>query len=81
MTCEELLRYLSDYIDNNLDNTLMQAAREHLSTCQNCHIVWDSTKRTISLYREQQQAFVIPQLRQQTLYNEILHAFEQRKTD
>jgi len=51
MECQELVRYLSDFIDNNLDEELMQAAREHLATCHNCHVVLDSTQKTILLYR------------------------------
>lgn len=33
MTCEELLQYLSDYIDQNLDEELTAAAQAHLATC------------------------------------------------
>jgi len=49
MQCAELVSYLSDYIDNNLSEELTREAQEHLATCQNCHIVLDSTQRTILL--------------------------------
>lgn len=77
MQCEELVQYLSDYIDNHLDDDMAAAAREHLATCQNCRVVLDSTQRTILLYREQGQAQTIPLGRQQKLFDHIKHAFEQ----
>jgi len=55
MQCAELVSYLSDYIDNNLSEELTREAQEHLATCQNCHIVLDSTQRTILLYRQRGQ--------------------------
>jgi anti-sigma factor RsiW len=52
MTCEQLLQYLSDYIDRELNEELTAEAREHLATCRNCHIVLDTTRQTILLCRE-----------------------------
>ena len=81
LNCDELLTYLSDYIDNNLDEELSEAAREHLSTCHNCRVVLDSTQQMIVLYREHGQARRIPTGRQQALFDRIAKAFEQRDTN
>jgi predicted anti-sigma-YlaC factor YlaD len=51
MTCEELVTYLSDYIDNGLEEDLLAEAQEHLSTCHNCRIVLNTTQQTILLSR------------------------------
>ena len=77
LSCDDLLNYLSDYIDNNLDEALTEAAREHLQTCSNCRVVLDSTQRMILLYREQGHEQRIPAERQETLYQELLDAFLQ----
>ena len=77
MTCDELIHYLSDYIDNNLDSELSAAAQEHLATCENCRVVLNSTQKMILLYREQEQAQVIPAERQQRLYDTLLDIFLQ----
>ena len=53
MKCEELLQYLSDYIDQELDEELTAEAQEHLATCHNCRVVLDTTQQTIFLFREQ----------------------------
>jgi anti-sigma factor RsiW len=52
MNCEELIRYLSDYIDRNLSDELHAEAQQHLATCHNCHVVLDTTQQTIFLYKE-----------------------------
>ena len=66
MQCEELLTYLSDYIDQDLDEDLRADAQEHLATCQNCRVVLDTTQQTIFLYRRQGQR-AIPAARRQRL--------------
>jgi anti-sigma factor RsiW len=43
MNCSELMQYLSDYIDQELDEELTAEAQEHLATCHNCSVVLDST--------------------------------------
>ena len=77
MTCEELLQYLSDYIDQNLDEELTAAAREHLATCENCRVVLDTTQQTIFLFREQGQR-TIPAGRRQRLFDQLQDAFLKR---
>ena len=74
MTCEELLTYLSDYIDQNLDEELTAEAQEHLATCQNCRVVLDTTQQTIFLYRQQGQR-QIPAARRQRLFSQLQDAF------
>ena len=78
LTCEQLLDYLSDYIDNNLSEELALAAQEHLATCDNCRVVLDSTQQMILLYREKGKQQVIPASRQQSLYDQLKSAFEDR---
>lgn len=81
MKCEELVQYLSDYIDNNLSEELSAAAREHLATCENCRVVLSSTQQMILLYREHGQAQRIPKKRQQVLYQHLEDAFLKRDKD
>lgn len=80
MTCEELLQYLSDYIDQNLDEELVDAAQEHLATCANCRVVLDTTQQTIFLFREQGQR-TIPAARRQRLFEQLEAAFLQKEEE
>lgn len=70
MTCEELIQYLSAYIDNELDGELRRDAQEHLATCQHCQIVLNTTQRLIFLGRGQQQR-VIPATQREHLYERL----------
>ena len=77
MTCEELITYLSGYIDDELDEDLTREAREHLATCQNCQIVLNTTQRTILLGRGQAQR-TIPADRHGALFARLQAAFLRR---
>jgi anti-sigma factor RsiW len=74
MTCEELLAYLSQYIDQELDDELAQAAQHHLAVCQNCQVVLNTTKQTIILGQGQQQR-AIPFERRAQLLLQLQEAF------
>jgi hypothetical protein len=74
MKCEDLLQYLSDYIDQNLSEDLVAEAQEHLATCQNCRVVLDTTQQTIFLFREQGKR-TIPARRRQRLFVQLQEAF------
>lgn len=79
LKCEDLLSYLSDYIDGNLNEELSAAAQAHLATCQNCRVVLDSTQKAILLYREYGQVQEIPAGRRDALYDRIAKAFSAKK--
>ncbi len=77
MTCEEVAQYLSDYIDDELDEPLNAAAREHLMTCPHCHILLDTMQDTITLCREGTRR-VIPEASQKRIFGEIKAGFQKR---
>ena len=51
MKCAEFLKELSAYLDGAIDETLKSDLEEHLLWCSDCHIVCDTTKQTIEIYR------------------------------
>ena len=75
MECEELVAYLSDYIDNNLDEELTAEAQAHLATCHNCRVVLDTTQQMIFLYRQQGSKRSISAARRQRLFSQLQEAF------
>jgi predicted anti-sigma-YlaC factor YlaD len=80
MNCEQLVKYLSDYIDGSLGAELVAEAQEHLRTCQNCTVVLDSTQRTILLSRLQ-RGRRIPDDKRHALFDQIEAIFRQRKAN
>jgi anti-sigma factor RsiW len=51
VSCQELLRDLSDYIDGTLAAEARAVFEAHLASCDKCHLVLDTTQCTILLYR------------------------------
>lgn len=52
MTCAEFLKELTDYLDDALDPRTRAELEDHLVWCHDCFVVCDTTKKTISIYRE-----------------------------
>ena len=52
MTCAEFLKELTDYLDESLDSRTRAELEDHLVWCHECFVVCDTTKKTISIYRE-----------------------------
>ncbi|MFA5873378.1 MAG: zf-HC2 domain-containing protein [Anaerolineales bacterium] len=50
--CRSLLGSLSDYVDGSLGEELCEEIERHVAECQNCHIVVNTLRKTISLYHE-----------------------------
>jgi predicted anti-sigma-YlaC factor YlaD len=78
MTCDELISYLSDYLDQELGEDLTAAAQQHLATCQNCRIVLHTTQRVIQLGQAQYQ-MDIPPFRRERLFTRLHMAFLARE--
>lgn len=75
LTCDDLLAYLSSYLDGELDADLSAAARAHLATCDRCQVVVDSTQRVITLGEGQRQRR-IPAARRGALFERLRSALE-----
>ena len=54
MTCKEFLQELNDFLDGSMDAKLQSELKEHLTWCHHCHVVCDTTKKTIEIYRDSQ---------------------------
>jgi anti-sigma factor RsiW len=49
--CRSLLGSLSNYVDGTLGEELCEEIERHVTECQNCRIVVDTLRKTISLYQ------------------------------
>jgi predicted anti-sigma-YlaC factor YlaD len=48
--CKSLLGSLSDYVDGIAQEQICQEIERHLIDCDDCRVVVDTLKKTISLY-------------------------------
>lgn len=59
ISCHEVLRELSNYIDNDLDPQLRAAMQDHLRGCRRCSILLDTTKKTVYVIGDE-RIFEVP---------------------
>lgn len=53
ITCEEVWRDISDYVDDELDPKQRTALEEHFAECRHCAAVLEGTCNVIRLYRDE----------------------------
>ncbi|HVK11342.1 MAG TPA: anti-sigma factor [Gemmataceae bacterium] len=51
MTCEELLKALNDYVDDEATLAVCREFADHLAGCNPCQVVVDNIRNTIRLYK------------------------------
>ncbi|MBN1218164.1 MAG: zf-HC2 domain-containing protein [Anaerolineae bacterium] len=51
-TCQALLSQLDDYLDGELEAALCAEIEQHLAGCDDCRVLADTTRKTITLYRQ-----------------------------
>ncbi len=51
-SCEDVLAELSDYLDEELSDSLRKQVEAHMSHCRTCQAVYDSTRRTLRIVTE-----------------------------
>ena len=50
MNCQETLFQLSDYLDGDLDTDLIAEIKRHLSACEDCRVLVNTTEMTIQFF-------------------------------
>jgi predicted anti-sigma-YlaC factor YlaD len=68
--CRALLVDLSDYLDGAAPEDLCLEIERHMAGCENCRIVVDTLRRTISLYR-QMPPTAMPEEARERLYQTL----------
>jgi anti-sigma factor RsiW len=51
VTCTEFLELLDDLIDDTVSATLRSDVEQHLKKCGHCEVVFNTTRKTIEIYR------------------------------
>ncbi len=64
MKCEQLLALLNDYIDGDIQPGICAELEQHLASCNPCHVVVDTIKKTITLYKAGQEYELPAQFRE-----------------
>jgi hypothetical protein len=60
ITCEEFFAEFADYLENQVSLEVRQELELHLSQCRACHVLYDSTRKTVKIVSES-NSFELPQ--------------------
>ena len=71
MKCNEFLKELTDYLDGALTESTKAELDEHLHWCHECHVVMNTTKKTIEIYRDN-QIYELPESLRTRLHQAIM---------
>jgi len=77
MHCKDLLEAISDYVDGELDESLCADIEEHLKNCEPCRVVVDTTRKTITIFKEN-LPYEIPQPVQDRLHRVLRERWKKR---
>jgi anti-sigma factor (TIGR02949 family) len=50
VTCKQVIRRLSEFLDGELSEELAESLQRHLEHCEDCRLVVDTTRKTIDIY-------------------------------
>ena len=60
ITCEEFFAEFADYLENHVSPEVRQEIELHLSQCRVCHVLYDSSRKTVKMVSES-NSFELPQ--------------------
>jgi hypothetical protein len=60
ITCEEFFAEFADYLEDQVSPEVRQELELHLSQCRVCHVLYDSSRKTIKIVSES-DSFELPQ--------------------
>ena len=60
ITCEEFLAEFADYLENQVSPGVRKELELHLSQCRACHVLYDSSRKTIKIVTES-SSFELPE--------------------
>jgi anti-sigma factor RsiW len=69
--CTEFLKELTDYLDGRINENLRVELDEHLHWCHECHVVMNTTKKTIEIYRDN-ELYELPEGLRSRLHDAIM---------
>jgi hypothetical protein len=59
ITCEEFFAEFADYLENQVSPEVRQELELHLSQCRACHVLYDSSRKTVKIVTES-SSFELP---------------------
>ncbi|MGH9662242.1 MAG: anti-sigma factor family protein [Bryobacteraceae bacterium] len=58
ITCKQFLQELTDYLDETVGGEERAKLQQHITECPNCWVIADTTKKTIEVYKQDEQVAI-----------------------
>ena len=78
MKCKDFLNELTDYLDDTLSESTRAELDDHLHWCHECHVLLNTTKKTIEIYRDN-QIYELPENLRTRLHQAIMNKCKGQK--
>lgn len=69
--CLRMLSSLSEYVDGTLETVICAEIEQHMSECENCRIVVDTLRKTVTLYQMTNDPPDVPEEVRQRLFRRL----------
>jgi predicted anti-sigma-YlaC factor YlaD len=76
--CNDFLKELTDYLDGTANMAVRIELEEHLHWCHDCHVVMNTTKKTIEIYRDN-RLYELPENLRSKLHQAIIDKCKQAR--
>jgi anti-sigma factor RsiW len=74
VNCKKVVLELTSYLDGVLDSTMRIDLEQHLSSCMDCRLVVDTTRKTIQIFCNSEPV-PLPEDVRQRLHTALLERF------
>jgi predicted anti-sigma-YlaC factor YlaD len=71
ITCDEFMAELGNYLEGDAAAEIRQQLEHHLSHCQTCQVVYDSTLKTVKIVTDS-GSFDLPEVAARPIRDEIM---------
>ena len=62
LTCKEFLGWLNEYLDETAVAEIRQQVEAHITSCPNCWVIFDTTKKTLQVYKGMEPQTLPPEV-------------------
>jgi anti-sigma factor RsiW len=73
LTCKDFLGWLSEYLDETAAAEIRAQVEAHITSCPNCFVIFDTTKKTLQVYKGME-----PQELPPSVHNRLMDAIQKR---
>lgn len=67
LSCKDFLGWLNEHLDDPADSAVRAEVESHITSCPNCWVIFDTTKKTLQIYKAMEAEELPPQVQARLL--------------